>query len=164
MGSTDDHGADELINEDNMHPTIVDSNINKKSPRKSNKEEASKPSPNKTRSPARQKTADLIRSMEEVAKKHDDLDEGLKIEVTAKNRSPRKKQDLHQGEDALSLEQSKQTSINLPVNDVGETTAPNVGISKKANKKLSPNIAQSISKHHKDALEHSSVLHHEPTR
>merc|ERR1711881_724129 len=33
-----------------------------------------------------------------------------------------------------------------------------------ANKKLSPNIAQSISKHHKDDLEHSSVLHHEPTR
>merc|ERR1712083_181482 len=151
--STDDHGTDELINEDNMHPTIVDSNINKKSPRKSNKEEASKPSPNKTRSPARQKAANLIGSVDEVAKKHDDLDEGLKIEVTNKNRSPRKKQDLHQGKETLSLEQSKQTSINLPVNDVGETKAPKVGIAKKANKKLSPHI----SKQHKDDLEHSSV-------
>merc|ERR1739844_827698 len=159
--SIGDLDADDLMNEENMHPTIADSNINKKSPRKSNKEEASKPSPNRTRSPARQKTADLIGSIDEVAKKHDDIDQGPRIEVTIKNRSPRKKQDLHQGEDTLSLEPSKQTSINLAVNDVGETTAPKVGISKKPNKKLSPTIAQSISRQQKDNLEHSTILHHE---
>merc|ERR1712141_410815 len=159
--SIDDHAADELINEDNMHPTIVDSNISKKSPRNQTKKEASKPSPNRTRSPARQKTADLIGSIDEVAKKHDDIDQGPRIEVTIKNRSPRKKQDLHQDEHTLSLEPSKQTSINLVVNDVGETTAPKVGISKKANKKLSPTIAQSKSRQQKGNLEHSTILHHE---
>jgi hypothetical protein len=159
-----DLDADDLVNEENMPPTIVDSNINnKKSPRKSNKEEASKPSPNKTRSPARQKTADLIGSIDEVAKKHDDLDEGPKLEVTAKTRSPRKKQDLHQGEDTLSLEPSKQTSKNSPVNDAGETTTPKIETSKKGNKKLSPNLAQSISRQQKDELERAASLHHETT-